>query len=97
MVERPFRTPSGGAFTVPGPSAPDGAPVPSQVKQIFSKGLPGLVAEYPVYCHTARQAHTNASTITPTQTPFTADFDSLRPKKNMQAAPNAGNSGISQM
>ena len=33
----------------------------------------------------------------PTQMPFTADFDSLRPKKNMQAAPNAGNSGINQM
>ena len=33
----------------------------------------------------------------PTQMPFTACFDSLRPKKNMQAAPRAGNSGIIQM
>src|ERR1019366_896162 len=29
--------------------------------------------------------------------PFTACFDSLRPKKNMQTAPMAGNSGINQM
>ena len=28
---------------------------------------------------------------------FTACFDSLRPKKNMQTAPKAGNSGINQM
>ena len=72
-------------------------PVPSQVNRIVSKGLPGLAAEYPVYCQTARQAHANASTMTPTQTPFTADFESLRPKKNMQAAPKAGNSGMIQM
>ncbi len=72
-------------------------PVPSQVNRMVSKGLPGLAAEYPVYCQTARQAQANASTMTPTQTPFTADFESLRPKKNMQAAPNAGNSGMIQM
>src|SRR5580692_9676098 len=44
-------------------------PVPSQVNRMASKGLPGLAAEYPVYCQTARQVHAKASTITPTQTP----------------------------
>src|SRR5579862_4149095 len=75
----------------------DVVPVPSQVKTIFSKGLPGFVAEYPVYCQTARHVQANARTTAPTQTPFTVDLVSLRPKKNMQAAPNAGNRGISQM
>src|SRR5271157_1091370 len=69
----------------------------SQVYNTFSNGLPGLDALYPVYCHTARHAHANASTTMPTQMPLTADFFSLRPKKNMQAAPIAGNSGINQM
>jgi hypothetical protein len=39
----------------------------------------------------------NASTTAPTQTALTADFCILRPKKNMIAAPIAGNKGISQM
>ena len=40
---------------------------------------------------------TNASTMVPTQTALTVAFCSLRPKKNMTAAPKAGSSGISQM
>src|ERR1700735_4825874 len=67
--------------------ASEEVPVPSQVKSIVSNGLPGVAAAYPVYCQTARQVHANASTMTPTQTPLTADLVSLRPKKNMQAAP----------
>ena len=43
-----------------------------------------------VYCQTAPQANRNASTIAPTQTAFTVAFCSLRPKKNMIAAPKAG-------
>jgi hypothetical protein len=39
----------------------------------------------------------NASTTEPTQTPLTADFESLRPKKNMIAAPIAGSRGINQI
>ncbi len=39
----------------------------------------------------------NASTITPTQTALIVAFCSLRPKKNIIAAPKAGSSGISQM
>src|SRR5690349_19989025 len=39
----------------------------------------------------------NASTTAPTQTALTADFCILRPKKNMIAAPIAGNSGINQI
>ena len=39
----------------------------------------------------------NASTMVPTQTALTVAFCSLRPKKNMTAAPKAGSSGISQM
>ena len=50
-----------------------------------------------MYCNTAPQAIRNASTTDPTQTALTVAFCSLRPKKNMSAAPTAGNSGISQM
>ncbi len=71
--------------------------MPSHVNMTFSNGLPGSAAEYPVYCHTARHAQAKASTTMPTQMPLTADLVSLRPKKNMQAAPIAGNSGINQM
>jgi len=49
------------------------------------------------YCHTAPQAMRNTNTIVPTQTALTEAFCSLRPKKNMTAAPRAGSSGISQM
>ena len=49
------------------------------------------------YCQTAPQAMRNASTMVPTQTALTVAFCSLRPKKNMMAAPKAGSSGISQM
>ena len=49
------------------------------------------------YCQTAPQAMRNATTIVPTQTALTVAFCSLRPKKNMSAAPKAGSSGISQM
>ncbi len=48
-----------------------------------------------MYCSTAPQAMRNASTTVPTQTAFTVAFGSLRPKKNMSAAPMAGNSGMS--
>ena len=46
-----------------------------------------------VYCHTAPQAIRNASTIVPTQTALTVPFCSLRPKKNMSAAPRQGTAG----
>jgi hypothetical protein len=49
------------------------------------------------YCETAPQAIRKASTMVPTQTALTVDFFSLRPKKNMTAAPMAGSSGMSQM
>ncbi len=49
------------------------------------------------YCKTAPQAIRNASTMLPTQTALTVAFCSLRPKKNMMAAPKAGSNGISQM
>jgi hypothetical protein len=49
------------------------------------------------YSRTAPQAIRNASTMVPTQTALTVAFCSLRPKKNMIAAPKAGSSGISQM
>jgi hypothetical protein len=49
------------------------------------------------YCSTAPQAIKNARTTDPTQTALTVAFCSLRPKKNMIAAPMAGNSGMSQM
>ena len=39
----------------------------------------------------------NASTMLPTHTALTDAFCSLRPKKNMIAAPKAGSRGISQM
>ena len=35
--------------------------------------------------------------MVPTQTALTDDFCSVRPKKNIIAAPMAGSSGISQM
>ena len=35
--------------------------------------------------------------MVPTQTALTVPFCSLRPKKNMIAAPKAGSNGISQM
>ena len=40
---------------------------------------------------------TSHPVIVPTQTALTVAFFSLRPKKNMMAAPKAGSSGINQM
>jgi hypothetical protein len=47
-----------------------------------------------VYSHTDPQAKMKATTIVPTQTALTADFCSLRPKKNIIAAPKAGRRGM---
>src|SRR5208282_4804669 len=72
------------------------SPLPSHVYTIFSKGRPEPCAKF-VYSKTVKQAKRNASTTTPTQTALTVAFCSRRPKKNIIAAPKAGNSGISQM
>ena len=61
----------------------------------FFVGLVMVLAEPSVvYCRTAPQDMRNASTTEPTQTALTVGFCSLRPKKNMSAAPMAGKSGM---
>src|ERR1019366_3605579 len=74
---------------------------PSHVYITFSKGLPCSAAANCVYWYTDRHAHRNANTTTPTQIPFTHFLSyassSFLPKKNMHAAPKAGNNGTNQM